>query len=183
MTVALGKLMRFSLSSRVFITMREEVENLRRYFNIQKVRYCDKLDVEIIAPESVMDIYLPKLLIQPIAENAIVHGIEEKIDRGNVCVEIQEQDGDLIIEVRDDGVGMSRELVQQILSAEEEVRSGSRAIIGLYNVNKRIQLYYGKRYGLEIHSEPDIGTTVTLRLAAHREPPDESRASMKNLCV
>ena len=183
MTVALGKLMRFSLSSRVFITMREEVENLRRYFSIQKVRYCDKLDVEIIAPESVMDIYLPKLLIQPIAENAIVHGIEEKIDRGNVCVEIQEQNGDLVIEVRDDGVGMSRELVQQILSAEEEVRSGSRAIIGLYNVNKRIQLYYGKKYGLEIHSEPDIGTTVILRLEAHREPPDESRASMKNLCV
>lgn len=183
MTVALGKLMRFSLSSKVFITMREEVENLRRYFSIQKVRYCDKLDVEIIAPESVMDIYLPKLLIQPIAENAIVHGIEEKIDRGSVCVEIQEQNGDLVIEVRDDGVGMKRELMEKILSAEEEVRSGNRAIIGLYNVNKRIQLYYGKEYGLDIHSEPDIGTTVILRLEARRDPPNENRDFMKSLCV
>lgn len=78
MTVALGKLMRFSLSGRTFITMREEVESLKNYFRIQKMRYSDKLNLEISVPKELMDIYLPKLLIQPIAENAIVHMASKK---------------------------------------------------------------------------------------------------------
>lgn len=173
MTVALGKLMRFSLSNRTFITMREEVDSLQNYFSIQKMRYSDKLTLTISVPEELMDIYLPKLLIQPIAENAIVHGIEEKIDEGTVSVTAREEKGDLIIEVRDDGVGMSHEAIHRILNSNDDIKAkGNHTIIGIFNVNKRIQMYYGKKYGLQIQSKIGEGTLVRLRLAAWREPPD-----------
>ncbi len=175
MTVALGKLMRFSLSGRTFITMREEVESLKNYFRIQKMRYSDKLNLEISVPKELMDIYLPKLLIQPIAENAIVHGIEEKIDTGTVTVSARMENEELLIEVKDDGVGMSREAVRKILDSSDDIKSGGHTIIGIFNVNKRIQMYYGKKYGLQIQSKIGEGTTVRLRLAAYREPPDTER--------
>ena len=139
------------------------------------MRYSDKLNLEISVPKELMDIYLPKLLIQPIAENAIVHGIEEKIDTGTVTVSARMENEELLIEVKDDGVGMSREAVRKILDSSNDIKSGGHTIIGIFNVNKRIQMYYGKKYGLQIQSKIGEGTTVRLRLAAYREPPDTER--------
>ena len=174
MTVSLGKLMRFSLSDRTFITMREEMESLKNYFKIQKMRYSDKLHLKISVPEELMGIYLPKLLIQPIAENAIVHGIEEKIDEGTVSISAWLENEIFFIEVKDDGVGMSEETVRKILDSSDDIKakSNGHTVIGIFNVNKRIKMYYGEKYGLQLQSKIGVGTIVRLRLAAYYEPPN-----------
>ena len=106
-------------------------------------------------------------------ENAIVHGIEEKLDSGTVRI-WAEMDGtrDVLIRVEDDGVGMSPETLQRILRNTQDTGYRGRPHIGVANVDKRIRMYYGEGYGLEIQSELGKGTRVTLRIKALREPPD-----------
>ena len=122
---------------------------------------------------SFYNIDVPKLLIQPIVENAIIHGIEEKMDSGTVRV-WAEMDGedDVLIQVEDNGVGMSEETLRRIRNDTQDTGFRGRVHIGMANVDKRIRMYYGEGYGLEIHSALSKGTKVTMRLKALREPPD-----------
>ncbi len=171
MAYCLGCLLRHSLAPGDFTVLSKEIASLEYYLKIQNYRYSDRLTTTLDIDPSFRNMDIPKLLIQPIVENAIIHGVEEKIEGGSIRVWAElEGEIDFLIHVDDDGVGMTPEVRERVLSGDRDFRKKSH--IGVYNVHRRIQLYYGKGYGLEIQSAPGKGTRVTLRIKALREPED-----------
>ena len=149
-----------------------EIEALRHYLNIQNFRYSDRLTVDLDIDESFYNMDVPKLLIQPIVENAIIHGLEPKIDGGSIRIWAELAGDDFLIHVEDDGVGMTEEVQRRVLSGRREQDYRKKSHIGIYNVHRRSQLFYGEEYGLEIRSAPGAGTCITMRIRALREPAE-----------
>ena len=172
MAYSLGCLLRHSLSPGDFTVLSKEIEALRHYLNIQNFRYSDRLTVDLDIDESFYNMDVPKLLIQPIVENAIIHGLEPKIDGGSIRIWAELAGDDFLIHVEDDGVGMTEEVQQRVLSGRREQDYRKKSHIGIYNVHRRIQLFYGEEYGLEIRSAPGAGTCITMRIRALREPAE-----------
>jgi two-component system sensor histidine kinase YesM len=167
---ALSKFFRISLSKgKDWITIGEEVERIRSYLIIQKMRYRDILDFKILVDEDVAENTILKLILQPLVENALYHGIKNKRQGGMISVRAKRKGEDeILLEVEDDGIGFTPEKLVQ-LRAELEDESGDIKLesgFGIGNVNKRIRLYYGKPYGLSIQSEYATGTCVTLVIPA-----------------
>ena len=165
-TRALSDFFRISLSQgRDWIPLAEEVRHLQGYLTIQKIRYRDILDYEIDIPQSLYGYEILKLLLQPLVENAIYHGIKHRRGRGLVRVLAREENGALCASVADNGAGMSPERLEEVrccLNSKSEPAK-DQAGYGLYNVNKRIQLYYNQPEGIRIESGEN-GTTVFLRV-------------------
>ncbi len=162
-TRAMSDFFRISLSQgRDFIPLSEEIKHLQGYLTIQKVRYRDILDYEIDIPPELSNMQILKLLLQPLVENAIYHGIKHRRGRGFVRVSGQEQDGRLHLSVTDNGAGMSAERLQQVRQTlrSDAPSEGGHGSYGLFNVNKRIQLYYNQPDGVTIESG-ESGTTVS----------------------
>ena len=162
---ALTTLFRIALSrGREMIPVRDELEHVRSYLIIQKARYEDKFDFSLCAEESLLPLLVVKLTLQPLVENAIYHGIKERRGPGTISVEVVKRDGMLVFRVVDNGVGMSKEkladLRSQLVNARGE--SSQRGGYGISNVNERIQLSFGTRYGLRFESAPGRGTTVEI---------------------
>ena len=172
MAASLGNMMRYSLSRQSFVRLRDEVKILKDFLYIQNFRYGDRMSSFIEIDEELLDYSIPKLIVQPILENAVVHGIEEKIDSGTVSVtawlEPGEEGDDLYISVEDDGVGMTEENILQILQEDESIKKKGHTSIGIVNVNKRIQMIYGKNYGLMIQSALGAGTKMTIHIKASK---------------
>ena len=157
---ALGKMLRISLSNeQAFIPLDLEVEHSISYLNIQKVRYEDMLSFSISGEDALLNLYVPKLIIQPIVENSIYHGIRGKRKKGNIDIVYRKESDVLIIEVKDDGAGFDASKPAD--SKERRNKSGG---IGMSNVNSRIKILCGQEYGLEIKSKVGEGTKVTIRL-------------------
>ncbi|MCD7764077.1 MAG: sensor histidine kinase [Lachnospiraceae bacterium] len=177
LTYSLGNLMRYSLSKKDFVTIDEELKNLRDYVEIQNVRYGDRMTVSYEADPELLDTYVPKLLLQPILENAIIHGVEDKIEPALIQIRIYHEEDDLYMVVEDDGVGMPQEAIEGLLdlhpanSMKKTIRRGHTSI-GVNNVNRRIQKVFGPSCGLQIQSQLGSGTKVTLRMRILRQPPD-----------
>ncbi|WP_162487519.1 sensor histidine kinase [Paenibacillus sp. LC231] len=180
MITSLSKLFRLSLSKgKTSISVREELEHARHYLTIQQMRYKQKFDFMIEADETAQSCYTLKLVLQPLIENAIVHGIEYMVDQGHIHITAAIQ-GDLLeMTVRDNGVGMSPEMLERILEVEALRQHPAPFIntagsgVAVRNVHDRIQLYYGHRYGLEYESELEEGTTVRIRIPIIHEPGEE----------
>ena len=174
---ALTRLFRISLSrGQEIIPLSEEAEHVRSYLYIQKVRYEDKLNYVIDIPESLGDLKVPKLILQPLVENAIYHGIKQKRGPGHIEVRARREGDTLVFTVYDDGAGMSAEKCAQLnreLSDEEAIPDSG---YGIFNVNNRIRLSYGRQYGLHYAINPDGGVTVTLTCPASSEyDPEEEQ--------
>ena len=170
-TQALSDFFRISLSQgRDWIPLSQEVRHLQGYLTIQKIRYRDILDYLIDIPENLYDHQILKLVIQPLVENAIYHGIKHRRGRGLVEIRGWQEDELIHIQVRDDGVGMSRERLAEIRACltEGDIMCNETAGYGLYNVNTRLQLYYNPTRGLTIESGPQ-GTTVSFTVPARRQ--------------
>jgi len=170
---ALSSFFRISLSKgKDWITIGEEVERTRNYLTIQKMRYRDIMDYEIDVDEDVSGNTVLKLVLQPIVENALYHGIKNKRQGGTIIVRAKQTDEDLVsLQVEDNGIGMTAEKLAQ-LRVELEDESGEIRLesgYGIGNVNKRIRLYYGKQYGVYIESEYNVGTRVTVAIPARRD--------------
>ncbi len=167
MAKSLGDLMRASIDMKDCVLLKDEILNLNNYLKIQKYRYEDKLEVVVdIAPDT-EKLYVPKLIIQPLVENAIYHGIEPALDKGTIEVRSILENDNLLISVIDNGVGMTLDTIKHILDIDNMVDNSSlNSSIGLYNVIKRVKTLYGDYYGIEIQSEFGGGTKVTLRLPA-----------------
>lgn len=164
MVTALANLFRISLSKgKTIITIKDEIEHAQNYLNIQKVRYKNRFQVDIdIAPE-IRECSIIKLVIQPVLENAIYHGVEFMDGEGEISIKGYIKDEDIYIDISDNGLGMPEEVVANLLTDSTRVHKKGSGI-GIINVHQRIQLYFGKEFGLEIHSEPDEGTTVSIHL-------------------
>lgn len=173
MVAALSNMMRYSLEKKSFVRLGEEVKSLKDYIAIQNYRYRDKMMAEIEIDESLMSLYIPRLLIQPILENAIVHGIEEKLDKGHILVAARREDEDLYIQIMDDGVGMTEETMSHILREDYSMKKSGHTSIGVVNVNRRIQMIYGKDYGLLVQSVLGAGTKITIHIPAREEEQEE----------
>ena len=170
---ALSKFFRISLSKGMdWITIGEEVERIRSYLTIQKMRYRDILDFKIEVDGNVSENTILKLILQPLVENALYHGIKNKRQGGTISVRARRRgENEVLLEVEDNGIGFTPEKLAQ-LRAELDDDSGDIKLesgFGIGNVNKRIRLYYGKPYGLSVQSEYTTGTCVTLVIPAKME--------------
>lgn len=143
------------------IPLSEEERHTLSYLEIQQYRYRDILEFEINIPKELSGIPVPKLSIQPLAENALYHGIKNRRGKGKILIEGREEENALVLTVSDNGQGMTPERLHEV---QEAIRIGERAGFGLAAVAERIALYYGPGYGMKIFSEEGKGTTVEIRL-------------------
>ena len=168
MTASLARLLRQSISNEdEVVPIANEVEYARGYLTIQKMRYKDKLEFQIEVDSSVLYIPLIKLVLQPIIENAIYHGLKYKESKGLLIVKGFMKDGNAVLQVIDDGVGMDEETLAHIYD-KHKVNYHSNGV-GVYNVQKRLKLYYGEDYGITYTSELGKGTTATITIPGRQE--------------
>lgn len=162
---ALARFFRISLSKgKSIITVRDELEHVRNYLMIQHMRFKNKFTYEIQAEDGVLELASLKLMLQPLVENAIYHGMEFMDGDGEILLKVWKEEGDLYFSVIDNGLGMTEEQVGNLFTGASHVDSKRGSGIGVKNVNERIKLYFGEKYGLSIESEPDEGTTVKIHL-------------------
>ena len=165
MTSALAKLFRASINkSDELVPVFIEIEHIRSYLLIQKMRYKEKLDYRIDVSKDIMACKTIKILLQPFVENAIYHGIKNKPGCGLITISGGEKDGKLVFTVEDNGLGMTPEQLRHILVPKTGTKRGKGAGVGIANVHERIQLYFGTSYGVSFESEPEKGTRVTLTI-------------------
>ena len=168
MTASLARLLRQSISNEdEVVPIANEVEYARGYLTIQKMRYKDKLEFQIDVDSSILYIPLIKLVLQPIIENAIYHGLKYKESKGLLIVKGFMKDGNAVLQVIDDGVGMDEETLAHIYD-KHKVNYHSNGV-GVYNVQKRLKLYYGEDYGITYTSELGKGTTATITIPGRQE--------------
>ena len=167
MVTSLARFFRISLSrGSNIITIADELEHAHHYLTIQKMRFKNKFSADISAEKGVEVLYTLKLIVQPILENAIYHGMEYADGDGKIEVRAFRQGEDVLIDVTDNGPGMPREVVERLLDESYTGPASKGSGIGLRNVHQRIRLTFGEEYGLTIISEPDAGTRVRIRLPA-----------------
>jgi len=147
------------------ITVEQEIENLKNYVQIMQTRYSDRINVHYFVSPTSLELYVPKLILQPFIENAFFHAFTHK-KAGHIHILVAEKDNFLICEMIDDGDGMEQSATQtNAPSKKNQLFSG----IGVRNVHERIQLLYGLRYGVDISSEPGKGTKVEIRLPIEKK--------------
>jgi len=150
------------------ISIEEELEHARNYLIIQKVRYKNKFTFKIEAEKGVLHCKTLKLILQPLIENALYHGIEYKVDEGHIEISVSQVDGKILFQVSDDGLGIPLIKLKTLLSVKHKEDSG----VGVKNVHERLQLFYGKEYGLEIESELEVGTNIKLWIPIIEDIPE-----------
>jgi two-component system sensor histidine kinase YesM len=173
---ALSKYFSYSISNLDHLaTISEELGNVRDYFNIQKYRFDDRLKLEVIneiGENKIRETYIPRLTIQPIVENSIVHGLENSNHTGTVIIQIQYFGTDIQIKVADDGQGMEPAELEKInmklhgdqQNTSKEDKKVIKGGIAMYNVNSRIKVLFGEKYGIRVYSVKNVGTQVIILL-------------------
>lgn len=162
MVSSLSSYFRFSLSrGKNVITLAEEEQHIRSYLEIQQVRYRDLMEYNIDIPDRLKYFILPKLTLQPLVENALYHGIKNRRRKGFIRVNGRTQDELLILEVEDDGPGMTQERLNEV---RESLENGNIEGFGLRAVHQRIRILFGVEYGLSVESTEDIGTKITVTI-------------------
>ena len=162
----LAKLFRISLSQgHTIISVRDELQHAKSYMNIQRIRYKDAFSVTFdVAPE-LEEYCAVKLTLQPILENSINYGVDPMDDCSEIFIRVKKEEDLLVLSVEDNGIGMSEEEVSLLLTDSNRKRKHGSGV-GLVNINNRLQILFGKEYGLFIESEPDEGTRVSIRIPA-----------------
>ena len=175
MSKALSLLFRYSISDRVLVSIKEEIQHLDNYMSIQNFRYENKFDLVYSIPPELYSYKILKLVLQPLIENSIKHGLEMKLGKGLIKLEILSLDSTIKIQISDDGLGILPKKVEELnralsrneyLAGHEGDRTGTG--IGVRNVNSRIKLYFGEQYGLKFR-DAMIGTTVEITLPAVKD--------------
>lgn len=162
----LAKLFRISLSrGQTVIRVQDELQHAKSYMNIQKIRYKNNFNVIFDVDPDVYCYCSVKLVLQPLLENAISYGVSGMDELGEIRVTAQKQEERIILSVADNGLGMSEEEAELVLTDSDRIHKRGSGV-GLINVNNRIQMLFGKEYGLVVESEPDEGTTVSICMPA-----------------
>lgn len=161
----LASILRSSISQEDVIPLEKELEILDRYLEIQYIRFEDRFACEIDVPEQFQHCRIPKLALQPIVENAIIHGVADQ-DDGYIKLTAQAEGSDLVLTVTDNGCGIGPEMLEELNNAEKRAAGGH---LGLYNVDHIAKLHYGAGYGITVESAPGRGTVVRLRVPMKEE--------------
>lgn len=192
MVEALSAFFRYSISRKGnLVTLRDELANIKNYMLIQRYRFNNRFSLEVIVDEEDEEAYeylIPKLIIQPIVENAIFHGLEEKMEGGKVIIEVIVTETSLILTISDNGGGIEsaalKKLNERIHSSNMRLEDGNtkqqrNTGIALPNIHKRIQLLFGEEYGVNVYSTIGQGTDVEITVPVNyrREEEDEERNS------
>jgi len=165
MIEALSNLFRLSLNrGQEMITIQEELDHVKNYLYILSMRYFERFDYMFDIDPNTLNYKIPKLILQPLVENAIYHGIKNKSSKGLIIIKTHCTEKNLILTVIDDGVGMTPAKAIQLLSDNSMVKSEEGSGIGVTNVHQRIKLYFGPTYGLTIQSTESVGTTVNINM-------------------
>ena len=165
--MSLARLLRISLSKgKNIITLEDELEHVRNYLLIQSMRFKDRFTYEIHIQQGIRHLEVIKLIVQPIVENAIYHGMEGMYGDGEIIIRAYTKEKDLYISIKDNGMGMQPEQAEALLDVTKEVVTEKGNGLGVRNVHERIRLYYGEPYGLTIFTAVDEGTEVILHLPA-----------------
>lgn len=169
---ALTNMFRIGLShGKDIITVKEEITHVSNYLYIQKIRYKDKLNYVIHVDESLYAVEVPKLILQPLVENAIYHGVKAKRGGGTITITGVPEGENLVFTVQDNGAGMPQEKVEELnrRMSERSVLDEKKSF-GLFYIRERIQLCYGKGYGVHVESTLGEGTRVTITLPLYQKP-------------
>jgi two-component system sensor histidine kinase YesM len=172
---ALATYFRYTISKmNRLVTVEEELSNVKNYFRIQRYRYGDRMQMTLSYDRENQDLLhlrIPKLTLQPIVENAVIHGLEAKVGQGTIRLTAETTQSRLLLHVTDDGVGMDRDSLAMLTERLNQTRfdyidnTGEKeGGIALVNVNNRLRLLFGEQYGLNIYSEPNVGTDVEITL-------------------
>ena len=167
---SLSRFFRYSISGNSdTVSLHDELENIRNYTRIQNYRFRDRFTVEIRNVEALEDTMLPKLTLQPVVENAILHGLADTLEDGRITVTVEQIGNDVQITVSDNGCGMTAEqldaLNRKINNRKaEEGDEGRHTGIGMRNVDRRLKLHFGSEYGISIYSCKNVGTDVEIRI-------------------
>lgn len=151
------------------IPLSDELETTRKYLVVQKLRYGEKINYEIEMPKDTEDCMVPPLILQPLVENAIFHGLEAKSEAGTVIIESAFQGNNLLLTITDDGAGMDSETLEKVRASLHQTVIKDAHSIGMSNVHNRIRLNYGEDYGMSIDSFQGMGTTITLLMPAIKQ--------------
>lgn len=172
MVHALAKLFRISISKgHELIPIAKEIEHAESYLQIQKYRYKNRFTYHFHVDSSCLEYLCNKITIQPFLENAINHGLDLMVDEGRIDVSVFPEGDDILFHVEDNGVGMSQEQIDAIMAQGPKEHGG----IGIRNVNDRLQIYFGKEYGVKISSQLDMGTCVEIRMPKVKEGNYETK--------
>lgn len=147
-------------NDKVNTTLSDELRNVHIYMDLERARHEDRLEVVFRVDPGVLPVVVPMLILQPLVENAVVHGIERQVEMGTVTIVAEDRDEEVFVAVTDTGTGMDAETVDSLFSGPER-DNGDRTHVGLRNVHERLQTTYGERYRLTVDSAPGEGTTVS----------------------
>lgn len=163
MTYNLSDLIRYNLKqTEEFPLLKNEIDNIKRYLYLQKIRYGNRLNYQIDLPNHLMDYCIPYMILQPIVENAIIHGIEPIAKGGSIYITVSKDDSDIFILVKDTGVGFNKQKALQILDRGDSSYSG----IGFVNSHLRLRDYFGENYGLQILDDELVSTAIKITIPA-----------------
>jgi len=164
---SLAYVFRYSIKAADILSLQDELTLVKNHIYIQQIRFADRFKVTYRIPDSILTSKVPKMILQPLVENAIFHGIEPKIGEGHLLLAGKLVGHDILLSITDNGLGIEDSKLQEIqkrLSTLYELTSEGKDSIGLINVNNRIKMYYGDAYGISITSQSGIGTEVVIRL-------------------
>lgn len=178
MVTALADLLKLSINTgNEIVTLEDEMNHIKCYLIIQRERYSDRFDLSWDVDPRLYGYRILKLILQPLVENAIYHGLELKEGPGMITISAVIAGDNVQIEIKDDGIGMDEDQLRQVIhSLKSETPIEGRGI-GIYNVKERIQLYYGKSYGIKVFSETGVGTRIVLELPLFHEDPNVTNRS------
>lgn len=168
-TNCISDMFRYSIQDSLIVQLRDELKEVNNYVTIQVIRFKDKIYADFDIEEETLDVLIPVFLLQPLVENAIIHGLEPKQGRGYIGIAAYMVDGEIELCVKDNGVGITptklEELSRSLEGEQVEVISTTgHSSIGIKNVDQRIKAYYGKEYGVQVESDINVGTTVTVKI-------------------
>lgn len=164
MALDMGNIFRYNAKGGDEVSLEEEISIIKSYIRIQQLRFAGKIEVFYFISEDVLQLKVMKMLLQPIVENSIFHGLEPKSGKGSLYIGARIEEEMLVIMVKDDGVGIEREGLKEIQKELSQEKADTSKHVGTLNTNARIRLFYGKKYGVSIESCVEDGTTVILRL-------------------
>lgn len=151
------------VENKIYITLEEELKNVENYLVLQKYRYMDKFKEKIICPADLREYLVPKVILQPVVENAIFHGIAPMEGQGKLLIAVEKTEDRLRITVNDNGIGMTDDMIKRLFDEKYTVKNGMRRI-GIANVSRRITDICGDGYGMHIESKVGVGTSVIMDL-------------------
>lgn len=162
--VAVGKIYRYSTKGNPIVPFREELEMTKAYIEIQKFRFKDKFDIFFNVPDEALEMPVIKIILQPLVENAIQHGIEPALDHCILYIGCTVTETEFTVEIRDDGVGMPAEKLAEMQTILTGSHYNAENYVGILNTNARLKLQYGEEYGITLGSKENDGTVVTLHM-------------------